>query len=117
MDPMELTPNGPVFGAPIFNVRSQTNPSARINRFVMEYKKEVSASLNWDTEMNVVYFDKLVSQVNDPNRKYTYVPSGEYDGFRWQGSEWGYVTNLIPIEMRKDGEAPEAAPVKSKSEN
>lgn len=117
MEPLTFTEKGPVFGAPIFNVRSQTNPNARINRFVIEYKKAVQASLNWDAEMNAVVFDKLVSDVNDPNRKYTYVPSGEYDGFRWLDDNWNYMTNLIPIDNRKDGDAPVPSPAKGKDEN
>ena len=112
MDPMMLKGTGPVFGAPIFNVRSQTMPTERINRFVMEYKKEVQASLNWDAEMNAVYFDKLVSSVNDPNRKYTYVPSGQYDGFRWLNDQWTYMQDLIPIDPLTDGKAPAPVPVK-----
>lgn len=114
MDPMIITPNGPVFGVPIFNVRSQNGDHGRINRFVIEYKKEVQASMNWDNDMNVVYFDRLVSQVNDPNRKYTFVPSGEYDGFRWENGYWNLVQDLIPVESRKDGDAPAPTPIKPK---
>jgi hypothetical protein len=117
MEPLTFTPKGPVFGASIFNVRSQTNPNARINRFVIEYKKAVQASMNWDADMNAIVFDKLVSDVNDPNRKYTYVPSGEYDGFRWLNDNWNYMTNLIPIDARKDGEAPVPSPMKGKDGN
>ncbi|MGN6569523.1 MAG: hypothetical protein ACTHJ0_16305 [Flavipsychrobacter sp.] len=106
MDPLVMTDNGPVFGAQIFNINSQTSPGTPIYRFIIEYKKEVQASMNWDDDMKVVYFDKLVSQVNDPNRKYTYVPSGQYDGFKWQDDQWKYVADLIPVQPLKDGEAP-----------
>lgn len=106
LEPLEFTDNGPVFGAQIFNVNSETAPGNRIYRFIIEYKKEVQASMNWDDELKVIYFDKLQSQVNDPNRKYTYVPSGQYDGFKWQDDQWKYVTDLIPIQSLKDGEAP-----------
>jgi hypothetical protein len=116
MEPLTFTAQGPVFGAPIFNIRSKAHPSARINRYVMEYKKEVQASLNWDKEMNMIYMDKLVSQVNDPNRKYTYVPSGEYDGFKWSNGAWNLVENLIPIDALKDGQAPVPVPAKGRVE-
>lgn len=106
LDALYFTEGGPVFGAPIFGIRSQNFPSRRVNRFIMEYKKDVQASMNWDEEQKAIYFDRLVSQVNDPNRKYTYVPSGQYDGFRWNGEEWKLVEDLIPVELRKDGEAP-----------
>lgn len=108
LDAMIVTETGVTFGAPIFEYASECNPSQRVNRFIMEYKKEVQASLNWDKEYNAIYFDKLVSQVNDPNRKYTYVPSGQYDGFKWKGTRWGYVENLIPLDIRKDGQAPDS---------
>jgi hypothetical protein len=53
-------------------------------------------------------FDRLASQVNDPARKYTYIPTGQYDGFRWDGAQWSYVQDLIPPLILKDGEAPDA---------
>lgn len=116
LDPMILTEKGVVFGAPIFGVNSECKPGERINRFILEYKKEVQVSMNWDTEFNAIYFDKLVSQVNDPNRKYTYVPSGQYDGLKWRNGSWVYVENLIPIDIRQDGQAPVPNP-KFKPEN
>ena len=73
--------------------------------------------MNWDAEFNAIFFDKLISQVNDPNRKYTYVPSGQYDGFKWSNGKWNYVENLIPIENRENGDAPAPTPLsKGKSE-
>ncbi len=107
MDPMSITPDGPVFGAAIFNMTGDKDLKfGSIYRFIMEYKKEVQASMNWDDDLKTVFFDKLVSQANDPNRKYTFVPSGEYDGFKWDNEQWNYITNLIPIQNLKDGEAP-----------
>jgi len=106
LDPMTIDEKGVVFGAPIFGVASENFPRQRINRFVLEYKKEVHAGLNWDDERKVIIFDKLVSQVNDPNRKYTYVPSGQYDGLRWGNDMWNYVRDLIPVTILKDQEAP-----------
>lgn len=108
MDPMTIGPEGLVFGARIFNMSG--NPDLKgasgIYRFIIEYKKEAEASMNWDDDLKTVYFDKLVSQANDPNRKYTFVPSGEYDGFKWGDEQWNYITNLIPVQNLKDGEAP-----------
>lgn len=111
MDPMILTNKGPVFGMPIFDVPSTCAPGQPIKRYVMEYKKDVQASMNWDNDYSAIVFDHLVSQSNDPNRKYTYVPSGEYDGFRWKGNKWSFVKNLIPIDVRENGEAPVPSPI------
>ena len=114
MDPMTLGPDGPVFGAPIFNLTSKTKPGELIRRFVLEYKKGVQVGLNWDPELNAVYFDKLVSQINDPNRKYTFVPSGEYDGFKWNDDKWVLVHDLISVQNLNNGEAPSPVPIKPK---
>lgn len=112
VDPMVIEDSGPVFGAPVFNLRSAENPEQRIHRFHIEYKKEVSASLNWDDEMKLIYFDKLESSVNDPHRKYTYVPTGQIDGLRWNKGAWNYVHDLIPIDPLTDGNAPAPIPIK-----
>jgi len=106
LDPMIFDEHGVQFGAPVFGVASQNFPNRRVNRFVLEYKKEIQASMNWDNEKKMIIFDKLVSQVNDPHRKYTYVPSGQYDGLIWNNDMWNYVTDVIPVTILKDGEAP-----------
>ncbi len=107
LDPMMIdAQRGVRFGAPIFGVASTNFPRQRINRFILEYKKGVNASMNWDKERNVIIFDKLVSLSNDPGRKYTYAPSGGYDGFRWVNETWNYLQDLIPVQIMKDGEAP-----------
>jgi hypothetical protein len=113
LDPMRITENGVEFGAPVFNVSSASG-KGRVNRFVMEYKKGVQASLNWDDELKLIYFDRLVSQANDANRKYTYVPSGQYDGFRWVNGKWTHVSDLIPVQEMKDGDAPTPRPLAPK---
>ncbi|OJW77421.1 MAG: hypothetical protein BGO69_18770 [Bacteroidetes bacterium 46-16] len=112
MDPMVFEDKGPVFGAPIFSIGSKTKPGEPVKRFILEYKKGVQVGLNWDDDLKAVYFDKLVSQINDPNRKYTYVPSGEYDGFKWGNEMWQLVHDLISVQVLKNGEAPSGAPIK-----
>ncbi len=106
LEPLQLAENGPVFGAPIFNVRSELRPNERINRYILEFKKDVQVGMNWDDEQKNIYFDNLVSQVNDPARKYTYVPSGQIDGFKWNGTSWNYIQDIVTIVPRKDGQAP-----------
>jgi hypothetical protein len=107
LDPMIIHPDGIRFGAPVFAIASPNIPNRRINRFVLEYKKGVQVSMKWDEERKAIVFDKLVSQVNDPRRKYTYVPSGEYDGLKWENDSWTYIQGLIPVTILKDGQSPD----------
>ncbi len=106
MDPMTITDNGVVFGAPIFGIGSKNFPKQPIKRFILEYKKGVQVGLNWNEEKQAVVFDDLVSQVNDPNRKYTYVPSGQYNAFIWGNDMWNVRVNIMPIQELQDGQAP-----------
>ncbi len=106
MDPLTFDGNAIVFGAPIFGVGSKNFPGQRINRFIMEYKKGVTVGLNWNDEKQMVVFDDLTSQVNDPNRKYTYVPSGQYNAFMWLNDMWNLRMNIMPIQELQDGQAP-----------
>ena len=106
LDPLIVTDSTITFGAPIFGVGSKNFPKQRINRFILEYKKGMQVGMNWDNEKKMIVFDDLVSQVNDPNRKYTYVPSGQYNGFQWGNEMWNYLMNIMPITELQDGQAP-----------
>jgi hypothetical protein len=106
VDPMVFTEKGPEFGLGIFNIPSYTTPGSGAKRFVLEYKKGVQVGLNWDDTYNAILFDDIASGINDPNRKYTFVPTGQYNGLRWSDERWKLVTNLIPLLELKDGEAP-----------
>lgn len=106
LDPLYFTSSGVAFGAPIFGVASKANQQEPIKRFVLEYKKDVTASMNWDAEHHMIVFDKLTSVTNDPTRRYTYVPSGQYDGFFWANGMWNYKRDLMQVTILKDGDAP-----------
>ncbi len=106
LEPLRFEPTGPVFGGQLFNIRSTEHPASRVNRFVLEFKKDIQVGMNWDPAKRVIYFDHLVSQVNDPARKYTYVPSGQIDGFRFNGATWDLIQDIVQIVPRVDGQAP-----------
>jgi len=106
LDVLTFDANGITMGAPIFGVASEQVPNARINRFILEYKKGSEVSMNWDDTRKLIIFDKLVSQFNDPARKYTYVASGQYDAFKWDNDMWNYLRDVIPVTLMKDGQQP-----------
>ena len=106
LDPMTISERGVAFGAPIFGIGSANFPRQPIKRFILEYKKGVHVSMNWDPERGAIVYDDLVSQVNDPNRKYTFVPSGEYNAMYWGNDMWNVRTNIMPITILQNGQAP-----------
>lgn len=98
MDVLTFNEEGqPVFGGPYFSFR---NDSAKISkkqvvRFYLEYKKEASTTFNYDSSLNMIVYDHLISETEEPNRKETYVPDGDFEGFVWENGKWLHVPKVF----------------------
>lgn len=106
LDVLTFTEQGPEFGAKIFvmpDSRGQMTPRSRV---VLEYKKEAEVFLNYDNTKKMIIFNRLASEVSDPNRKSTYIPTGQMDGLRWDKDGYRYVQDAIPVLKLQDGQAP-----------
>lgn len=102
----------PVFGGPFFSLTDgNANVTARVARYCMEYKKEGRARMNYDKEMDMIVYDHLVSETNEPDKQYTMVPDGDYQGFKWVNGKWVLVDKVFNYKLR-DGQAPIPAPLK-----
>lgn len=100
-DHMVITDQGPVFG--LANI---VTPQATINRLILEYKKEALVNLNFNKEEKKVIFDRLASDIGDASKRFTYVPTGQMDGFQLIDGRWHFVPDAIPILRLRDGQAP-----------
>jgi hypothetical protein len=74
----------PVFGYPM--IKHSTR--GLLNRYSVEYKKEAKVKLNWDEEQQMIIFDHLSSENGFVNQRKTYVPDGDYEGFKWENGLW-----------------------------
>lgn len=102
----------PVFGGPYFSVlkdslRASTAPA----RYCLEYKKQGNARMNYDKDMDMIVYDHLVSESNEPSKAYTLIPDGDYQGFKWENGKWTQIDKLFDYKLR-DGQAPVPAPIK-----
>jgi hypothetical protein len=89
------------FGAPLFNIAGMpTSP----NRFVLEYSKMASATLNFSEEDNMIIYDHL-TQMGGEDIPANYVPDGTYEGFVWEKGRWRQV-DQVEYQKLEDGEAP-----------
>lgn len=95
----------PKFGGNFFSFRQDTVPKPDQIRFELEYKKEGRARLMYDEEMDIILYDHLVSEVNEPTKKYTLIPDGDYEGFAWKNGQWLHIDKVFTFKL-KDGEAP-----------
>jgi hypothetical protein len=104
MDVLTFNEEGqPVFGGPYFSFR---NDSAKVSkkpvyRFYLEYKKEATTTFNYDSSMNMIIYDHLISESEEPNRKETYVPDGDYEGFTWQEGQWLHVPKVFTATLEE----------------
>ena len=71
----------PVFGGSYFSFAEDSVPRSPVNRYIIEYKDGAGAKLNFDNDLNMIIVDHLVSVSNEPKKKWTYVPDGDYEGF------------------------------------
>lgn len=95
IDILEFVNGEPVFGNPVFYFENSNVYNRSMARFILEYKKEAAARLTYDQELGAIVYDELVSESGDPKKKWTMVPDGEYEGFKWINGKWVHVTNVF----------------------
>ncbi len=96
----------PVFGLPAaFSFAKDSIRRNDVNRFLLEYKKDGRVRVQYDEEMDMILFDHLISESNEPNKKYTLIPDGDYEGFQWKNGQWLHIDKVFHYKL-KDGEAP-----------
>jgi hypothetical protein len=101
----------PVFGGPFFsfpdnNILHQKSMA----RYIMEYKKNAAPRLTFDNEMDLIVFEHLISQTGEPQKKYTYIPDGDYEGLKWQDGKWVYIEKVFN-QVTPQGHEPVPNPI------
>ena len=76
----------------------------------MEYKKDAGPRLTFDTDMNMIIMEHLVSESNEPKKLWTLVGDGDYEGFKWTNGKWKYVPKVFNT-ITPDGKAPTPKPI------
>ncbi|RAJ82170.1 hypothetical protein CLV59_104395 [Chitinophaga dinghuensis] len=107
----------PVFGGPFFSYSQDSIKQPTKNRFILEYKKESSISLNYNKEMDMIVFDHLISESNEPEKKFTLVSDMDYEGFKWMMGKWTHVEKIFhdAIPLGKGAPVPQPMDVKKKN--
>jgi len=92
-----------VFGGPYFSFKNDSAKVSKkeVDRFYIEYKKEASTTFNYDSSLNMIVYDHLISETDEPNRKESYVPDGDYEGFAWQNGQWLHVSKVFNTTLQE----------------
>jgi hypothetical protein len=106
----------PVFGGRFFSFEEDSVAKPSIGRYIMEYKKEDGPKLNYDAEMDLIVVEHLISESNEPHKKWTYVGDGDYEGFKWKNGKWVHIEKLFNY-ITPLGEAPIPTPIRDATGN
>jgi hypothetical protein len=101
----------PVFGNRIFSFEEDSVFKSARSRYVMEFKKGAGARLAYDKELDMIIVEHLVSETNEPQKKWTYIPDGDYEAFKWKSGKWIHVEKVFNY-VTPEGEAPMPSPVR-----
>ncbi len=101
----------PVFGGRFFSFEKDSAKKAPQFRYSIEYKKDASTTVNYDPDLKMILVDHLVSESNEDDLPYTFVPDGDYEGFKWENGKWLHVDKVFH-EKLEDGQAPVPDPLR-----
>jgi hypothetical protein len=106
----------PVFGGRYFSFEEDSVFKTSIGRYIMEYKKTDGPKLNYDADMDMIVVEHLVSESNEPNKKWTLVGDGDYEGFKWKNGKWIHVEKIFN-QVTPLGQAPVPTPIRDPNGN
>jgi hypothetical protein len=112
MEVLTFSPEGePLFGGPYFSFQDDSVHKQVQYRFNIEYKKEAGTRFNYDPQMDMVVYDHLIPENNEPQKKDTYIPDGDFEAFQWKNGRWVHVEKELFTVKLKDGEFPRDAQI------
>jgi hypothetical protein len=106
----------PTFGGRYFSFEEDSVFKTSIGRYIMEYKKTYGPKLNYDPEMDMIVVEHLVSESNEPNKKWTLVGDGDYEGFKWKNGKWVHVEKIFDL-VTPLGKEPVPTPIRDGAGN
>ena len=106
----------PIFGGNFFNFNKDSLMPKNPARYVYEFKKEAGPRLRFDDEMNMIIMEHLISESNEPKKKWTLIGDGDYEGFKWEKGKWKYIAKVFN-EVTPEGKAPTPTPIRDDKGN
>lgn len=106
----------PMFGGRYFSYEEDSVFKSSTSRYIMEYKKTAGARLTFDEDMDMIILEHLESETGEPLKKWTYIPDGDYEGFKWKNGKWVHIEKVFN-QITELGKEPVPAPVKDAQGN
>ncbi|MBI3137636.1 MAG: hypothetical protein HYZ15_03540 [Sphingobacteriales bacterium] len=102
--------NEPVFGGPFFSYEKDSVPKAPRYRFNLEFKKDTRVLVNYIEDLGMILVDHLVSESDEPDLPWTFIPDGDQEGFKWENGKWMHIDKVFTFKL-EDGQAPVGDPL------
>jgi hypothetical protein len=103
--------NMPVFGGRYFSFAKDSAKRPDQFRYFIEYKKQASATVDYDPDLKMILIDHLISETDEPDLPQTFVPDGDYEGFKWTNGKWLHIDKVFDQKL-EDGQAPIPDPLR-----
>ncbi len=95
--------NEPVFGGPFFTYQNDTARKAPQYRLSLEYKKNARVLMNYIPDLDVILMDHLISETDEPDHKWSYVPDGDNEAFKWENGKWVHIDKAFDYKVDMTG--------------
>lgn len=106
----------PTFGGRYFSYEEDTAFKTSQCRYIMEYKKDAGPRLTYDKDLDMIVMEHLVSESNEPKKKWTLVGDGDYEGFKWKNGKWVHVEKIFNY-VTPEGQEPVPNPIRNQTGN
>ena len=111
LEVLQFSPQGePIFGGPFFSYEQDSIPKKPQHRVSLEYKKNARVLMDYVPELDLILIDHLVSENDDTESPWTFVPDGDQEGFKWEKGRWIHI-NKVFTQKLQDGKAPREQPL------
>jgi hypothetical protein len=95
--------NEPVFGGPFFSYEKDSIPQRPKFRIGLEYKKDARVLMNYIPDLDVILVDHLISESDEPDNKWSYVPDGDNEAFKWENGKWMHIDKAFDFKVDMTG--------------
>lgn len=96
----------PVFGGPFFSYANDDPPQKTQYRLSIEYKKDARTLMNYIDELGMILVDHLISETDQPELKWTLVPDGDNEGYKWENGKWVHINKAFDFKIDMKGVDP-----------
>ena len=107
---LTFTNGEPTFGGSYFSFQDNDVVKKFRARYIMEYKKNAGPRLTYDPDQDMIIYEHLISETGEPQKKYTYIPDGDYEGLKWNDGKWVHIQKVFN-QKTPEGQEPLPNPV------